>query len=149
MHTIITSEVELILGLPAEQSDGVTGDRGQMARDLLATWEKVKRKYIGAFFDGEDNWEGCSREQVEGKRRDKASAWYAVAYGTSSAPIGSDQISEKQVVKVDVKEDAKGGVNKGEKLREKQSQTGLVRDNGSVFREIGRASCRERVLVAV
>ena len=135
MHTIITSEVELILGLPAEQSDGVTGDRGQMARDLLATWEKVKRKYVGAFFDGEDNWEGCSREQVEAKRRDKASAWYAVAYGTSSAPIGSDQISEKQVVKEDVKEDAKGGVNKGEKLREKQSQTGLVRDNGSVFRD--------------
>jgi hypothetical protein len=102
-----------------------------MARDLLATWEKVKRKYVGAFFDGEDNWEGCSREQVEAKRRDKASAWYAVAYGTSSAPIGSDQNCEKQVMKEDVKEE----VNKGEKLREKQSQTGLVRDNGSVFRD--------------
>jgi hypothetical protein len=130
IHIITIKEVELILGLPSEQSDGVTGDRGQTSRDLLATWEKVKRKYVGAFYDGEDKSEGSTRTEVEAKRRDKASAWYAVAYSTSYLPIRSTQDGKEQEEEEKVDMD----LNKGEKVREKR-QTEKKRVKGCTHRD--------------
>jgi hypothetical protein len=90
----------------------------------------VKRKYVGAFFDGELDWEGSTRLEVEAKRRDKASAWYAVAYCTSYVPTGSPQDSTNhEIEKVNME------LHKGEELREKKRQTERVRGNGSAHRD--------------
>ena len=82
-----------MLGLPSEQSDSGTGDRGQTSRDLLTIWEKVKSTFVKLFHEGEEECYDCTREEIEERRRDKASAWYAVAYGMS---LGVTQISQRK-----------------------------------------------------
>jgi hypothetical protein len=90
----------------------------------------VKRKYVGAFYDGDVDWEGSTRTEVEAKWRDKASAWYAVAYGTSYLSIRSAQDGKEQGEEEKVNKDLK----KGEKVREKR-QSEREREKGSIHKD--------------
>jgi hypothetical protein len=97
-------ETEIILGLPSQLSEGASADRGGVEREMKAIWCKIQKSFRSLFYeDMPVNVEGKGQGQngEEGERAEgqgegvgdgegsawifnRASAWYAVAYGIKS-----------------------------------------------------------------
>ena len=68
-------ETEIVLGLPSQLSEGANADRGGAEREMKEIWSKIQKSFRRLFF------EDISPEEHSSRKYDKASAWYAVAYG--------------------------------------------------------------------
>ena len=68
-------ETEIVLGLPSQLSEGANADRGGAEREMKEIWSKMQKSFRRLFF------EDVSPEEHSSWKYDKASAWYAVAYG--------------------------------------------------------------------
>lgn len=64
-----------MLGLPSQLSEGANADRGGAEREMKEIWSKMQKSFRRMFF------EDISPEEHSSWKYDKASAWYAVAYG--------------------------------------------------------------------
>ena len=76
--TFLTLEAEIVLGLPSQLSDGASSDRGGTEREMKAIWAKIQKSFRRLFY------ENVSTDESSSWKYDRASAWYAVAYGTKA-----------------------------------------------------------------
>ena len=67
-----------MLGLPSQLSGGANADRGGAEREIKEIWSKMQKSFRRLFF------EDISPEEHSSWKYDKASAWYAVAYGVKT-----------------------------------------------------------------
>lgn len=103
-HFLFITETEIILGLPSQLSEGASADRGGVEREMKAVWSKIQKSFRSIFYEdmpvsmevegrqgqgqgqGQNGEEGGGKGQGEGSAWifNRASAWYAVAYGIKS-----------------------------------------------------------------